>query len=127
MFGLSHEILGEEGLGWNVRLLLTHASFVSDGRQGWPKPVAEYLAPRYGYAPERVATARARAIATLRFLDAVLAGSRARGNDYLPRSGADGPRPARGRRPGADLAAARGAVPDAAARPAGVRDARIRR
>ena len=83
MFGLSHEILGEEGLGWNVRLLLTHASFVSDGRQGWPKPVAEYLAPRYGYGPERVVKARTRAVATLRLLDAVLAESRARGNDYF--------------------------------------------
>ena len=48
MFGLSHEILGEEGLGWNVRLLVTHASLTTDGRAGWPKPVAEYLAPRYG-------------------------------------------------------------------------------
>ena len=53
MFGLSHEILGEGGLGWNVRLLLTHSSLTTDGRAGWPKPVAEYLAPRYGYAPER--------------------------------------------------------------------------
>jgi hypothetical protein len=51
MFGLSHEILGEGGLGWNVRLLVTHASLTTDGRTGWPKPVAEYLAPRYGCAP----------------------------------------------------------------------------
>ncbi len=71
------------GSGWNVRLLLTHASFVSDGRQGWPRPVAEYLAPRYGYAPERVAAARARAVGTLRLLDGVLAESRARGDDYF--------------------------------------------
>ncbi|HEY6477369.1 MAG TPA: hypothetical protein VI456_12365, partial [Polyangia bacterium] len=52
MFGLSHEILGEGGLGWSVRLLLTQASFATGGREGWPTPVAEYLAPRYGYAPE---------------------------------------------------------------------------
>ena len=45
MFGLSHEILGEGGLGWSVRLLLTHRSLATDGREGWPKPVAEYLAP----------------------------------------------------------------------------------
>jgi hypothetical protein len=83
MFGLSHEILGEGGLCWNVRLLLTHASLTTDGRAGWPKPVAEYLAPRYGYAPDRLPTARARAIETLRLLDGVLAESRGRGHVYL--------------------------------------------
>jgi glutathione S-transferase len=83
MFGLSHEILGEEGLGWNVRLLLTHTSLVTDGREGWPKPVAEYLAPRYGYASERVPSARTRAVGILRLLDAVLAESRSRGHAYF--------------------------------------------
>jgi glutathione S-transferase len=83
MFGLSHEILGEGGLGWSVRLLLTHRSFATDGREGWPKPVAEYLAPRYGYAPERVTAARARAISVLCLLDRALAESRARNHRYL--------------------------------------------
>ncbi len=83
MFGLSQEILGEGGLGWSVRLLLTHASFATDGREGWPKPVADYLSPRYGYAPVRVAASRARAIAVLHLLDRTLAESRARGHDYL--------------------------------------------
>ena len=36
MFGLSHEILGEGGLGWSVRLLLTHLGLETDGRRGWP-------------------------------------------------------------------------------------------
>jgi hypothetical protein len=83
MFGLSHELLGEGGLCWNVRLLLTHAGLTTDGRTGWPKPVAEYLAPRYGYASEHVPAARARAIETLRLLDAVLAESRGRGHAYF--------------------------------------------
>jgi glutathione S-transferase len=83
MFGLSHEILGEGGLGWSVRLLLTHASLTTDGREGWPKPVAEYLAPRYGYAPERAAAARARAIGVLRLLDRTLAESRAHDHRYF--------------------------------------------
>ena len=83
MFGLSHEILGEGGLGWNVRLLVTHASLATDGRAGWPKPVAEYLAPRYGYAPDRVPATRARAIGILRLLDAVLAESRSQGHAYF--------------------------------------------
>ena len=83
MFGLSHEILGEGGLGWSVRLLLTHRSFATDGREGWPKPAAEYLAPRYGYAPERAPAARARATSVLGLLDRTLAESRARGHRYL--------------------------------------------
>jgi glutathione S-transferase len=83
MFGLSHEILGEGGLGWSVRLLLTDRSFATDGREGWPKPVAEYLAPRYGYAPDRVTAARVRATAVLGLLDRTLAESRARGHRYL--------------------------------------------
>src|SRR5205814_3639914 len=73
MFGLSHEILGEDGLAWSLRLLLVDLSFATDGREGWPKPVAEYLAPRYGYAADRVAAARARAIGVLRLLDRTLA------------------------------------------------------
>ena len=83
MFGLSHEILGEGGLGWNVRLLVTHASLTTDGRTGWPKPVAEYLAPRYGYAPDRVPATRARAVGILRLLDTVLAESRSQGHAYF--------------------------------------------
>jgi glutathione S-transferase len=83
LFGLAHEILGENGLGWSVRLLLTHASFGSEGRAGWPAPVAAYLAPKYGYAPERADAARARAIAVLRLLGRTLAESQARGHDYL--------------------------------------------
>ena len=66
-----------------MRLLLTHASLTTDGRAGWPKPVAEYLAPRYGYAPERAAAARARAVRTLQLLDSVLAESRGRGHGYF--------------------------------------------
>jgi glutathione S-transferase len=47
LFGLSHEICGEEGLGWSRRLAGIHDGLT--GRGGFPKPVAEYLAPRYGY------------------------------------------------------------------------------
>jgi glutathione S-transferase len=83
MFGLSHELLGEAGLGWSVRLLLTHQSLATEGREGWPKPVADYLAPRYGYAPDRAAGARARAVAVLRLLDRIVTESRARGHAYF--------------------------------------------
>jgi glutathione S-transferase len=82
-FGLAHELLGEGGLGWCVRLLLVHASVTTDGREGWPSNVASYLAPKYGYAPERVAGARARAIAVLGLLGRSLETSQREGHDYF--------------------------------------------
>jgi glutathione S-transferase len=80
MYGLAHALMSEGGLGWNVRLLLTHASLTTGGREGWPAPVAAYLASKYGYAPDRVARARARAIAVLNLLARTLDGH---GGTYL--------------------------------------------
>jgi glutathione S-transferase len=74
MFGLCHALMSEGGLGWSVRLLLTHASLTTDGREGWPLQVATYLAPKYGYAPERAEAARARAVAVLDLLTRTLDG-----------------------------------------------------
>jgi glutathione S-transferase len=47
VFGLSHEICGEDGLGWCRRLQGVHAAMT--GGVGFPKPIAQYLAPKYGY------------------------------------------------------------------------------
>jgi glutathione S-transferase len=66
--GLLHEIAGEDGLGWNARMLMIDASMTSQGARGFVLPVAQYLAPKYGYAPERIDAARTRAISTLRML-----------------------------------------------------------
>jgi len=74
LYGLAHALMSEGGLGWSVRLLLTHASLTTDGREGWPLPVATYLAPKYGYAPDRAEAARARAIAVLDQLARTLEG-----------------------------------------------------
>jgi hypothetical protein len=82
MHGLAHEILGEGGLGWSVRLLLTHASLSTGGQEGWPASVAAYLAPKYGYTPDRVVGARQRAVGVLRLLGRVLEASAAMGHDY---------------------------------------------
>jgi glutathione S-transferase len=82
-FGLAHEILGEGGLGWSVRLLLVHASLTTDGREGWPSAVASYLAPKYGYAPERAAGAHDRALRVLGLLGRALETSQHDGHDYF--------------------------------------------
>jgi glutathione S-transferase len=60
VFGLAHEICGEDGLAWSRRLALIHAGLRNAG--GFPEPVSKYLAKKYGYslaagaaAPRRVA------------------------------------------------------------------------
>jgi glutathione S-transferase len=75
MFGLSHDICGEMGIGWIRRLLLLHASFTTDGREGFPLPIAKYLARRYGYPAELVAPARRRFTEIVAALDRGLAAS----------------------------------------------------
>lgn len=60
LFGLAHELLGENGLVWSGRLLVIHRGLVTDGKEGFPLRIAQYLAPKYGYAPEQVDVARAR-------------------------------------------------------------------
>jgi glutathione S-transferase len=73
MFGLSHDICGEMGVGWIRRLLLLHASFTTGGSEGFPVPVAKYLARRYGYSAELVPAARRRFVQILGTLDRKLA------------------------------------------------------
>ncbi len=61
MFGLSHELLGENGLVWCVRLQAIHRGLVTEGKEGFPVASAKGLGAKYGYAPERIAPARERA------------------------------------------------------------------
>jgi glutathione S-transferase len=49
VLGLSHEILGENGLAWTRRLQLVHAGLSERG--GFPGRVAAYLGKKYGYSP----------------------------------------------------------------------------
>jgi glutathione S-transferase len=50
VFGISHEICGEAGLGWSRRLQLIHVGLQNAG--GFPEHVAKYLGKKYGYTPE---------------------------------------------------------------------------
>ena len=60
MIGLIHELAGEDGLGWCTRLRMIEASLTTEGAQGFPLPVARYLAPKYGHSSERAAWAQGR-------------------------------------------------------------------
>jgi glutathione S-transferase len=79
VLGLGHEICGEGGLIWSARLMHIHLSLQAKGERGFPLKVAEYLAGKYGYAPERVPAARQRLAEILGALAADLEG----GGPYL--------------------------------------------
>jgi glutathione S-transferase len=83
MFGLIHELAGEDGLGWCGRLLMIDGGLRSEGREGFPLRVAQSLAPKYGHAPDRVAPALARIAEVLGLLDRALRDARAAGHRYL--------------------------------------------
>jgi len=83
MFGLVHELAGEGGLAWCNRLLMIDGGLRSEGREGFPLPLAQSLARKYGHTPERTAAAQARIAEVLGLLDRLLAGARAAGHRYL--------------------------------------------
>lgn len=79
-FGLSHEICGEEGLGWSRRLQLMHAGL--HGAGGFPERVAKYLGKKYGHSPEAGTAAGPRVARLLGMLASRLAAQRAAGSHY---------------------------------------------
>jgi len=81
--GLAHELAGADGFGWCSRLVMTEGSLTSDGPKSFPLPVAQRLAGKYSYAPERIASALARLREILRLFDAELARSHGAGHPYL--------------------------------------------
>lgn len=83
MFDLINELAGEGGLAWANRLLMIDGGMRSEGREGFPLPVAQYLAPKYGYTPDCAAPARARVAEVLAQLDRALAAALAAGHRYL--------------------------------------------
>jgi len=79
-FGLSHEICGEEGLGWSRRLQLVEAGLKEEG--GFSRPVAAYLAKKYGYRQGIGAAAGDRVADLLNMLAARLKAQQQAGSRY---------------------------------------------
>ena len=75
MFGLAHEICGQEGLSWARRLQLIHVG--AFGERG-----GQYLGRKYGYSPAAGAAAGTRVAALLRMLATRLAAQRLAGSPY---------------------------------------------
>jgi len=65
MWGLAHEVLGERGLVWCLRLEAIHQGLVTAGVRGFNERAAAYLGARYGYDPARVDETRERIHSTL--------------------------------------------------------------
>ena len=81
--GWLHEIAGEDGIGWNARIAMIDASLTSGGERGFPLPVAQHLARRYGHAPGAMARSRGRIERQLQALRDRLIAQRALGHAYL--------------------------------------------
>ncbi len=79
-FGLSHEICGEQGLGWVRRLVGAHAGV--SGQGGFPAGVAHYLAGKYGYRAEDAPGYTVRVVSLLEMLGARLNAQRKAGSGY---------------------------------------------
>jgi len=75
LFGLAHEICGQDGLGWARRLRLIHAG--AFGARG-----SQYLGRKYGYSPAAGAAAAGRVTALLHLLAARLDAQRQAGSRY---------------------------------------------
>lgn len=80
-FGLAHELCGEDGLGWNRRLLMIRDFY--EGRGQGAREVGDYLAVRYGWSEAAAARAPERVAEILRTLSAQLGAQRERGRGYL--------------------------------------------
>lgn len=72
LFGLSHEICGEMGLGWCVRLLLLQSEMGHSSNRTFPSAAAATLAGKYGFNPSHVQQAESRVAEVLALLDAAL-------------------------------------------------------
>ena len=72
MFGLAHEICGEMGIGWCMRLLMLRAGMDHSEGTSMPPEATAHLAGKYGFNPGHVAEAEDRVIGALRLLGEVL-------------------------------------------------------
>lgn len=79
MFGLSHEICGRLGIGWNRRLQIFAPSFDS----GNPPAGIRLMASKYGYNEKDVQAAGQRTAGSLKLLASQLKSQRARGSQYF--------------------------------------------
>jgi len=81
--GIAHELMGEGGLCWNLRLAMVHDACGESPRGPMPAQVARPFGEKYGYTPEAGAAAESRARAQIESLAGRLAAQRERGRRFL--------------------------------------------
>ncbi len=82
MFGLAHEICGEEGFGWVRRLMLMH-QLTGPGVPDVAREMGEYMGRKYGLTPETGAAAARRTAEILTLLSERLLGQREQGSRFF--------------------------------------------
>ncbi len=82
VFGLSHEICGEMGLGWCARLLACNLAYEKKG-SAFPPTVIDMMAKKYGWSPGMGALAKPRILQILQSLDTRLELQHEAGKQYL--------------------------------------------
>lgn len=82
MMGLSHELLGENGLVWSRRLSLVHPALVA-GPSHPAYEIQRFIGDLYGYSPKAGEAAEGRAASILTMLSEQLGAQHARGKRYL--------------------------------------------
>jgi glutathione S-transferase len=83
MFGLSNELCGENGFGWQRRLMLIHATLTSPNAPEQARKPSEFLGKKYGYAAELASDATHRVAAILERLSIQLKNQQSRGSKFL--------------------------------------------
>jgi len=83
VLGLSHEIYGEQGLGWSRRLMMFHATLGRTQASATGRAGVERMAGKYGYSETTAEAAPSRVAAILEMLAAQLARERSRGGRFL--------------------------------------------
>jgi glutathione S-transferase len=84
MFGLAHELMGENGFGWCRRLLLFRGAFGGgDELPAALRPVLGRMVAQYGYSHAAAEAAVPRVATILRLLSKQLSLQRAAGHEYL--------------------------------------------
>lgn len=82
MFGLAHEIVGENGLGWSRRLQIVSGP-LQEGPASPAYDFAKFFGDNYGYSPSAATAASQRSTDVLTLLSSQLARQQAAGKRYL--------------------------------------------
>jgi glutathione S-transferase len=83
LFGLAHELCGELGFGWSIRLVMVDRALDPNVEFPMDAGAAQYLGSKYGYRPGIGPQVRKRTIEVLGLLSERLQAQKATGSQFL--------------------------------------------